>query len=149
MTIEDQPKPIPNEKPNIADLVSNDIQERKRIGTERYGTPLQPFNGRNGLVDLYQELLDATQYIRQVIEEDDKPMMLCNAGCGCRLFGGEWFASEHWSDADASDCACGGPCQWDNWEQFIRDVLTRPEEYYNHLPEDDQRSLLSFNRRER
>ncbi len=68
--IEDQPPPVPNERKAIADLVIEDIEERKRIGTERYGTPLQAFNGREALVDLYQELLDAVQYIRQLIEEE-------------------------------------------------------------------------------
>lgn len=142
MTIEDQPRPTPNDKPNIADLVVEDIVERKRIGTERYGTPLQPFNGRSGLVDLYQELLDAVQYIRQVIEEDGAPMMLCNAGCGCRLLGGKWFSAEHWSDADARDCACEGPCGWESWEQFVQDVIDRPGEYLQHLPSSDPRAYI-------
>jgi len=54
------------------ELVIEDMQERDRIGRERYGTPLQSHNGRDALVDLYQELLDACAYIRQVIEERDR-----------------------------------------------------------------------------
>jgi hypothetical protein len=142
VTVEDQPPPISNDLPKIAELVVTDVLERMNKGNERYGTPLQAYNGRNGLVDLYQELLDAVQYIRQVIEEDNHPLMLCNAGCGCRLLGGKWFASEHWSDADVRDCACGGPCQWESWEQFIRDVLSSPQEYYSHLPLDDPRRTI-------
>lgn len=65
----DQPPPVPNERPAIADLVIADMVERKRVGTERYGTPLQAHNGRDALVDLYQELLDAVVYVRQAIEE--------------------------------------------------------------------------------
>jgi len=46
------------------------MEERRQMGFEKYGTPLQAFNGRNSLVDLYQELLDAVVYIRTQIEED-------------------------------------------------------------------------------
>jgi hypothetical protein len=69
--IVDQPPPAPNERPHIADLVIADIQERKRLGVERYGVALQPHNGRDALVDLYQELLDGAKYARQKIEERD------------------------------------------------------------------------------
>lgn len=74
--ISDQPPPTQNGRPAIQDLVVQDIQERKQVGIERYGTPLQGFNGRDGLVDLYQELLDAVQYVRQLIYERDTPMKL-------------------------------------------------------------------------
>jgi hypothetical protein len=67
----DQPPPIKSEG-SIADLVIEDIKERKRLGIERYGTPLQKFNGRNGLIDAYQEALDLVQYLRQVIEEENE-----------------------------------------------------------------------------
>jgi hypothetical protein len=65
----DQPPPVPNDRPAIQDLVIADMQERKRLGIERYGTPLQTHNGRDALVDAYQESLDQTQYLRQEIEE--------------------------------------------------------------------------------
>lgn len=68
-SVEDQPPPVPNARPAIVDLVVADMVERKRIGTERYGTPLQPFNGRDALVDAYQEALDLVMYLRQAIEE--------------------------------------------------------------------------------
>lgn len=64
-----QPLPTPNDHPAIWPLVVADMQERDRVGRERYGTPLQAHNGRDALVDLYQELLDAVVYLRQVIEE--------------------------------------------------------------------------------
>lgn len=66
----DQPAPKPNTKPAVWDLVIDDMKERDRVGRERYGTPLQPFNGRNALVDAYQEALDLVVYLRQRIEED-------------------------------------------------------------------------------
>lgn len=69
--ISDQPPPISNNHPAIADLVIADMARRKRVGIERYGVPLQPFNGRNALIDAYQEVLDLTVYLRQRLEEDD------------------------------------------------------------------------------
>lgn len=65
-----QPNPIPNTSEPIVDLVIKDLQDRKKVGIERYGAPLQANNGRDALQDVYEELLDAVQYIRQVREED-------------------------------------------------------------------------------
>lgn len=66
---EPEPMPVPNKGNAIAEEVIEDLRERMRQGTAKYGTPLQAFNGRDALVDLYQELLDAVQYLRQVIDE--------------------------------------------------------------------------------
>jgi len=49
-------------------MVIEDMRQRDNEGRKKYGTPLQTSNGRDALVDLYQELLDATVYIRQEIE---------------------------------------------------------------------------------
>jgi len=68
-SIKDQPKPKSNSRPAVWDLVINDMQERDALGRHRYGTPLQPFNGRDALVDAYQEALDLAVYLRQAIEE--------------------------------------------------------------------------------
>ena len=65
----DQPDPKPNDGTPISELVIADIQERARLGRERYGTPLQAFNGRDALQDAYEEVLDAAVYLRQAIEE--------------------------------------------------------------------------------
>ncbi len=67
--VADQPEPIKNEGPCIQDLVIADIEARKAVGLERYGTLLQPFNGRDALMDAYAEALDLCQYLRQAIEE--------------------------------------------------------------------------------
>lgn len=67
--IRDQPPPVPSDRPSILGLVIADFRERERVGIERYGTPLQAHNGRDAMVDLYQELQDACAYIRQKIEE--------------------------------------------------------------------------------
>jgi len=64
----------PPPKPSAGDvwaLVLADMAERRRVGIERYGTPLQPHNGRDALVDAYQEALDLCVYLRQAIEECD------------------------------------------------------------------------------
>lgn len=66
------PQQIPekNDKPYIWDLVRRDIQQREDYGVSKYGTRLQPFNGRNSLVDAYQEALDLAVYLRQRIYEE-------------------------------------------------------------------------------
>ena len=65
-----------NDESFVYDLVIKDIGDRVNAGKKAYGTPLQPFNGRSALVDLYQELIDASFYIRQKIEEDDQLLTL-------------------------------------------------------------------------
>lgn len=67
--IVDQPPPVPSIRPSIQSLVRVDLEEREQVGIARYGTPLQPHNGRDALVDAYQEALDLACYLRQAIEE--------------------------------------------------------------------------------
>lgn len=67
----DQPPPIPNASPAIWALVIADMEERDQTGRARYGTPLQAHNGRDSLVDAYQEALDLVVYLRQAIAERD------------------------------------------------------------------------------
>lgn len=64
-----QPASIPNDYPHVADLVVADIARRKEQGQAKYGTALQPFNGRDPLIDAYQEALDKCQYLRQALFE--------------------------------------------------------------------------------
>lgn len=66
-----QPDPKPNQNPHIADLVISDIRHRKEEGLKKYGTPLQPFNGRDAMQDAYEEILDLTQYMRQAMLEQE------------------------------------------------------------------------------
>jgi hypothetical protein len=65
----DQPLPTPNDRPDIQSLVIEDIRARREVGIQRYGTALQAHNGRDGLRDLYEELLDGATYARQLLEE--------------------------------------------------------------------------------
>ena len=69
----DQQLPEVNDHQDIQSRVIADIRERREVGISRYGTALQPFNGRDALRDLYEELLDATMYIKQVmVEQEDR-----------------------------------------------------------------------------
>ena len=71
--ITDQPAPTPERKdlPAVWGLVIKEMQARDKLGRERYGTPLQPHNGRDALVDAFQEALDLCVYLRQAIYERD------------------------------------------------------------------------------
>ncbi|HWU22205.1 MAG TPA: hypothetical protein VN088_11815 [Nocardioides sp.] len=76
----DQPLPVPNSRPAIQDLVIADMAARRQVGIARYGTPLQPFNGRDALQDAYEEALDLATYLRQAIEERRLSMESGEAG---------------------------------------------------------------------
>lgn len=87
----DQPLPTVNDQPAVQDLVISDlhaagyqaseetkarlaliaadVEDRKRLGIERYGTLLQAHNGRDSLRDAYDESLDLIIYLRQLIAE--------------------------------------------------------------------------------
>jgi hypothetical protein len=71
--VHDQPPPKAEDvsKPAVWPLVIVDMCERDRVGRARYGTPLQPNNGRDALKDAYQEALDLAAYLRQAIYERD------------------------------------------------------------------------------
>lgn len=66
-----EPAPTPNEQRPTWELVIEDMKARNVSGIAKYGTPLQPFNGRNSLVDAYQEVLDLCVYLRNAIEEQE------------------------------------------------------------------------------
>lgn len=64
-----QPDPTPG-KEVVGIHVIKDMEERMKLGFIRYGTYLQTHNGRDALQDLYEELIDATMYIKQRIMEE-------------------------------------------------------------------------------
>lgn len=68
----EQPPPKANEYPAVWGLVMEDMAARDAEGRRKYGVPLQPFNGRDALVDAYQESLDQCVYLRQLIYERDR-----------------------------------------------------------------------------
>jgi hypothetical protein len=65
----EQPMPTATDAVSVQSLVRADLETRERIGVQRYGTPLQPHNGRDALRDAYEEALDLACYLRQAIEE--------------------------------------------------------------------------------
>ena len=64
-----EPEPKQSDTLYIWDLVIADMKERDKLGYEKYGTRLQAGNGRDALVDAYQEALDLAVYLRQAIYE--------------------------------------------------------------------------------
>ncbi len=50
--------------------VLEDIKARAEFGKKKYGTYLQTFNGRDPLVDAYQEAIDLVMYLKQKIMEE-------------------------------------------------------------------------------
>lgn len=92
--IQDQPSPIPqpDRRPVwemvVADTKSiysahvgidrvalddllRDMSERDQVGRQRYGVPLTTHNGRDHVIDAYQEKLDASVYLRAAIAEGE------------------------------------------------------------------------------
>ncbi len=67
-----QPNPKKNNNPPIVDLVVKDMLSRKKLGKKRYGVFLQAENGRNALLDAYEEALDMCMYLKQKLEEETK-----------------------------------------------------------------------------
>lgn len=66
-----QPYAKPNDEVYVWDLVKADMAERDAMGAIKHKTRLQPNNGRDCLVDAYQEALDMIVYLRQAIYERD------------------------------------------------------------------------------
>lgn len=64
-----EPPPKPVDGPAVWDLVMADMRERDSIGKEKYGQRLTPGDGRDSLIDAYQESLDLVVYLRKHIEE--------------------------------------------------------------------------------
>jgi hypothetical protein len=67
----EQAMPIPNGSPSVQSMVRADLEVREEVGRQRYGTALQPHNGRDALRDAYEEALDLACYLRQAIAERD------------------------------------------------------------------------------
>jgi hypothetical protein len=66
-----EPTPQRGHGPAVIDLVAIDLEDRKQYGMCKYGMLLRPFNGRNALIDAYQEALDLVVYLRQLIYEQE------------------------------------------------------------------------------
>lgn len=67
-----EPPPTKTDSTPVWDLVVADMRDRDKMGRDKYGTPLQHDNGRDHLVDAYQEALDLVVYLRAEIEQRAK-----------------------------------------------------------------------------
>lgn len=89
----DQALPVPNDTEAIHDLVAADLAERKSFGTRKYGTPLQAHNGRDALLDAYEEALDLCVYLKQAMverEAEREAVQEALTGALHPEFGTEW-----------------------------------------------------------
>jgi hypothetical protein len=66
-----QPDPTPNDSEDIQSMVIRDIESRRQHGIKTYGTALQAFNGRDAVKDAYEESMDLTMYLKQMLVEDE------------------------------------------------------------------------------
>lgn len=94
-----QPAPT-GDGADVTDLVIGDLRGRREAGTAKYGTPLRTGNGRDALVDAYQESCDLTLYLRQQLAEDQA------SGGGVRCL---WRDHAAWSRATFGDDEARGP----------------------------------------
>lgn len=69
MVIEYVEQIYPNEF-ELKQLIIDDMKERDAIGRKRYGVPLTSGNGRDALVDAYQEALDFAVYLMAWLDEN-------------------------------------------------------------------------------
>ena len=63
---QDDPKPGLQ---SVTDMVISDLQARRIASIPKYGSELKTYNGRNPMLDAYQELLDLVLYMRQLLAE--------------------------------------------------------------------------------
>lgn len=71
------PQPSPqNAGEPIVPMVIADLEARREFGRKKYGDELRVDNGRDALVDAYQEALDLCIYLRQRIEQDRNTVIL-------------------------------------------------------------------------
>ncbi len=74
-----EPPPIPRPCPMTESAhwqVMQDLAARAHFGQQKYGQPLTQHNGRNHLVDAYQELLDLLVYLRLALTTASAPQAL-------------------------------------------------------------------------
>jgi hypothetical protein len=77
------------------------IMQRRKLGVERYGRPLQTFNGRDAVQDLLDELLDGATYAMQIKMEREATQARIDAAL-----------AEHQADFTGQCYACriASPC---------------------------------------
>jgi hypothetical protein len=63
------PPPRPNGETPLWEEVIDDMKARDDMGSLRYKTRLQPFNGRDFALDAYEEALDKCVYLKGLSKE--------------------------------------------------------------------------------
>lgn len=58
-------------KPDLWELIIEQMKARRELGIQRYSRPLTPYNGRDALIDAREEALDLVAYLTQAIYERD------------------------------------------------------------------------------
>jgi hypothetical protein len=67
------PQPPPQSgRQKVLDGVVSDLVHRSIVGKAKYGTYLETHNGRDALMDAYQEALDLCMYLKQAIMEREE-----------------------------------------------------------------------------
>lgn len=65
-----KPEPMPTDGVEcVLPHVVEDLKSRAVVGVNKYGTELQTYNGRDALMDAYQEALDLVMYLKQALME--------------------------------------------------------------------------------
>ena len=54
---------------DIFDEVKRDLDARNELGRQSYGGPMQPHDGRDSIVEAYEEALDLVMYLKKAIIE--------------------------------------------------------------------------------
>lgn len=66
-----QPDPEVNTNAPVVEWVVAFLDERAYLGEQKYGTKLQPHNGRDALRDAFEEAVDLAMYLAQALIERD------------------------------------------------------------------------------
>jgi hypothetical protein len=69
------------------DYIAEDTEARIRLGEKKYGTRLKSHNGRDAMLDLYQEVLDGINYAKQLVieDKDDDTFFRCLVDLACLI----------------------------------------------------------------
>jgi hypothetical protein len=67
--------------------IAEDTEARIRLGEKKYGTRLKAHNGRDAMLDLYQEVLDGINYAKQLVieDKDDETFYNCLVDLACLI----------------------------------------------------------------
>ena len=67
---------------DICRALRNGIMARRELGISKYGTPLQTHNGRDALLECWDETIDLVTYLYQLEMEEGDATLLLNTAKG-------------------------------------------------------------------